>query len=59
MPHDPPQNDDERAVRILIAELVRFKEAGDAEAVERIYKELRDTMSRRVLPRSTIRRVPT
>ena len=59
MPHDPPQTDDERAVRILIAELVRFKEAGDAEGVERIHKELRDAMSRPVLPRSTIRRVPT
>jgi hypothetical protein len=54
----PPKDDDELVVRVLIAELIRFKEAGDTEAVERIHRELRDVISRPVLPRSTVRRVP-
>jgi hypothetical protein len=58
MSSEPPKNDDELAVRVLIAELIRFKEAGDTEAVERIHRELRDVISRPVLPRSTVRRVP-
>jgi len=55
---EPPKDDDELVVRVLIAELIRFKEAGDAEAVERIHRELRDVMSRPVLPRSTVRKIP-
>jgi hypothetical protein len=56
---DPPQVvDDASIVRILIDELLRSKEAGDDRAVERINRELRDIMGRRVLPRSTIRPVP-
>ena len=58
MASQPPRNDDELAVRVLIAELIRFKEAGDMAAVERIHRELRDVISRPVLPRSTVRKVP-
>jgi len=58
MSSTPPHSDDERVVRLLISELIRFKEAGDTEGVDRINKELRDVMSRPVLPHSTIRRVP-
>jgi hypothetical protein len=58
MSSQPPKDDDELVVRVLIAELIRFKEAGDMEAVERIHRELRDVISRPVLPRSTVRRIP-
>jgi len=58
MASQPPRNDDELVVRVLIAELIRFKEAGDMAAVERIHRELRDVISRPVLPRSTVRKVP-
>jgi hypothetical protein len=58
MSSQPPKDDDELVVRVLIAELIRFKEAGDADGVERIHRELRDVMSRPVLPRSTVRKIP-
>jgi len=58
MASQPPRNDDELVVRVLIAELIRFKEAGDMAAVERIHRELRDVISRPGLPRSTVRKVP-
>jgi hypothetical protein len=45
-------------VRELVSELLRCKKAGDSEGVARIQRELRDAMSRPVLPSSTIRRVP-
>lgn len=58
MSSDPPESDDE-ILRVLISELARFEEAGDDDAVARIYNELRDVISRRVSLRSTIRPVPT
>jgi hypothetical protein len=57
MSSDPSESNG-ALVRDLVSELIRCKKAGDSAGVTRIQRELRDAMSRPVLPSSTIRRVP-